>query len=79
MEHTQTTSGGCRSQANQTGGFFHKLTPAAMQDLNTMQFPSSYAANVVIFSEKDAVEGLYVVLEGEVPPSRVNEICCHIV
>ncbi len=66
MEHTYTTSGTSRSQANQTGGFFHKLTPAAMQDLNSMQFPSSYSANVVIFSEKDPVEGLYVVLEGEV-------------
>jgi CRP/FNR family transcriptional regulator len=66
MEHTHTISSNCRSQANQTGGFFRKLTPAVMQDFNSMQFPSSYAANVVIFSEKDPVEGLYVVLEGEV-------------
>jgi CRP/FNR family transcriptional regulator, cyclic AMP receptor protein len=66
MEYVQTTASSCRSQANQTGGFFHKLTPAAMQDFNSMQFPSSYAANVVIFSEKDPVEGLYIVLEGEV-------------
>jgi CRP/FNR family transcriptional regulator len=69
MEHVQTTSSSCRSQANQTGSFFHKLPPAALQDLNSMQFPSSYAANVVIFSEKDPVECLYVVLEGEVKVS----------
>jgi CRP/FNR family transcriptional regulator len=40
-----------------------------MQDLDSMQFPSSYPANVVIFSEKDPVEGLYIVLEGEVKVS----------
>jgi CRP/FNR family transcriptional regulator, cyclic AMP receptor protein len=66
MAHTQTTASTCLRQANQTGSFFHKLTPAALQDLNSVQFPSSYAANVVLFSEKDPVECLYVVLEGEV-------------
>ena len=66
MEHTHTTTSIGSSQANQTGGFFHKLTPAALQDLTSIEFPSSYAANMVIFSERDPVDCLYVVLEGEV-------------
>jgi CRP/FNR family transcriptional regulator len=66
MESTYMTSSSCRSQANMTGEFFSKLTPAAMQDLQSMQFPSSYAANVVLFSEKDAARGIYIVLEGEI-------------
>jgi CRP/FNR family transcriptional regulator len=31
-----------------------------------MQFPSSYAANVVLFSEKDPAQGIFTVIEGEV-------------
>ena len=60
MEITYTTSSNCRSQAKPAGEFFNKLSPAAMQDLQSMQFPSSYAANVVIFSEKDPAQGIYI-------------------
>ncbi len=66
MESNRETTGSCRNQANPAGEFFNKLTPAALQDLNSMQFPSSYAANVVLFSEKDPVKGIVIVLEGEV-------------
>jgi CRP/FNR family cyclic AMP-dependent transcriptional regulator len=45
------------------------LTPAALQDFLSMQFPSSYAANVVMFSEKDPVKGIFIVIEGEVKVS----------
>jgi CRP/FNR family transcriptional regulator len=69
MGSTQNTSNGCRSHANQAGEFFHKLSPAALQDLTSMQFPSSYAANVVLFSEKDDSNGLFIVLEGEIKVS----------
>ena len=69
MEITYTTSSNCRNLAKPAGEFFNKLTPAAMQDLQSMQFPSSYAANVVIFSEKDPAQGIYIVLEGEVKVS----------
>ena len=69
MEHTHTTSSSCRSQAKQSGEFFNKLSPAALQDLQSMQFPSSYAPNVVLFSEKDPVKGIYIVLEGDVKVS----------
>jgi len=66
MESIRETTGSCRNHANQAGEFFNKLSPAALHDLNSMQFPSSYAANVVLFSEKDAVNGIFFVLEGEV-------------
>lgn len=66
MESTYTTSSSCRTQTTLTGEFFKKLTPAALQDFQSLQFPSSYAANVVIFSERDSAQGVYVVLEGEI-------------
>ena len=69
MGHAQTTASICRSQSNHTGEFFSRLSPAALQDLDSMQFPSSYAANVVLFSEKDPSKGIYIVLEGEVKVS----------
>jgi CRP/FNR family cyclic AMP-dependent transcriptional regulator len=69
METTYNTMSGCRSQLNRGSEFFNKLTPAALQDLKSMEFPSSYGANVVLFSEKDPVEGIAIVLEGEVKMS----------
>ena len=69
MESIYTASNSCRSQASVAGEFFKKLTPAASQDLQSMQFPSSYAANVVLFSEKDPAHGIYIVLEGEIKVS----------
>ena len=68
MESTHT-SDSCRNQARPAGEFFNKLTSAALADLNSLLFPSSYAANVVLFSEKDPVQGIFVVTEGEVKVS----------
>src|SRR3984957_3045809 len=57
----------CRtSQPQPTGKFFDKLTPAALEDLATMQNPAAYPANRVLFSEKEAARGVFVVLSGEV-------------
>lgn len=69
MTSTYMTSSSSSTQAKLPGEFYTKLTPAALQDFQSMQFASSYAANVVIFSEKDAAQGVYVVLEGEVKVS----------
>ncbi len=66
MMTTQTISSTYTNQAIHTGGFFTQLNPAALQNFQAMQFPSSYQANVVLFSEKDAAHGIYVVLEGEI-------------
>ena len=66
MESRYMTSNSSSTQAKLASEFFNKLTPAAQEDFQSMQFPSSYAANVVIFSEKDPAHGLYIVVEGEV-------------
>jgi CRP/FNR family transcriptional regulator, cyclic AMP receptor protein len=65
MASTYTTSSISSTQAS-PAEFFNKLSPAALQSFQSMQFPASYAANVIIFSEKDPAEGVYIVLEGEV-------------
>ncbi len=64
---TMPSAVGNRSiQVERTGEFFKKLSPAAFKDLASLQFPSSYAANVILFSEKEEARGVFVVLEGEV-------------
>ena len=65
MESTYTTSNS-RNQTRPAGDFLNKLTPDALQGLNSLLFPSSYAANVVLFTEKDSAQGIFVVLEGDV-------------
>jgi len=66
MASTYTTSSNSTTQLSPAGEFLNTLTPAALQDFQSMQFPSSYAPNVVLFSEKDPAQGVFVVLEGEV-------------
>src|SRR5579863_3206598 len=55
-----------RSQVQRTGEFFSKLSPEALRDLTSLEHPSSYPANMILFSEKEPARGIYVVLEGEV-------------
>jgi CRP/FNR family transcriptional regulator len=69
MENTNTTINSFRNQEAPTSEFFSKLTPAAWEDLNSLMFPSSHAANVVLFSEKDPAQGIFIVMEGEVKVS----------
>lgn len=66
MGTMQNAIGGCVSQAMLDGEFFNKLSPLAMKDLASMTFASSYPAGMILFSEKDAAPGIYIVLEGEV-------------
>jgi CRP/FNR family cyclic AMP-dependent transcriptional regulator len=66
MATIYTTSSSSSTQTKPVGEFFNQLSPAALQDFQSMLFPSSYAANVVIFSEKDPAQGVYIVLDGEV-------------
>ncbi|HEY1984272.1 MAG TPA: Crp/Fnr family transcriptional regulator [Terracidiphilus sp.] len=69
MGITHNLTSNCRSQSNHAGEFFRKLSAAALQDIASLQFPSSYGANVVLFSEKDEAKGLFIVLEGEIKVS----------
>jgi CRP/FNR family transcriptional regulator len=59
----------CKDQAQWTGDFFDQLTPEALKDLASMAHPSSYPANVILFSEMEAPQRVYLVLEGEVKVS----------
>lgn len=55
------------SNLAQTGcEFFDKLTPSAFRDLTSIMFTSSYAPNITLFSEKEPVRGIYIILSGEV-------------
>lgn len=66
MATMQSGVSGCGSPVRFAGEFFNKLSAEAMKDLGTMAFASSYPAGVILFSEKDAAPGVYIVLEGEV-------------
>ncbi len=63
MRETMTTS---RSQAQRSGEFFKKLTPAALRDLESMEFPTLYQPGVQLFSEKSASTGIFILISGEV-------------
>lgn len=69
MEFDRNASVNCRSHVNRMNDFSARLTPEALQDLRSMEFPQSYGANVVLFSEKDPVVGIWVVMEGEIKVS----------
>ena len=63
IRETMTTS---RSQAQRSGEFFKKLTPAALRDLESMEFPTLYQPGVQLFSEKSASTGIFILISGEV-------------
>ena len=63
MRETMTTS---RTEAQRSGEFFKKLSPAALSDLESMEFPTLYQPGVQLFSEKSASAGIFIVVSGEV-------------
>jgi len=63
MRETMTTS---RTEAQRSGEFFKKLSPAALSDLESMEFPTLYQPGVQLFSEKSASTGIFIVVSGEV-------------
>jgi len=66
MQAMRETNSGCTSQTQRTCEFFKKLTPSASRDLESMEFPTSYQPGVLLFSEKTASSGLFIILSGEV-------------
>jgi CRP/FNR family transcriptional regulator len=48
------------------GDFFKNWSNAALDDWASMEHPHSYGPNHALFSEREEVHGLYVVLEGEI-------------
>ena len=55
-----------RIARQRTGEFFEKLNAVALEDLERMEHPSMYPANVVLFTERQTLPGVYVILSGEV-------------
>jgi CRP/FNR family cyclic AMP-dependent transcriptional regulator len=73
MGTMQNAVAGCASQPRLVGEFFNKLSPLALKDLSAMALPLSYPAGRILFSEKDPIPGVYIVLEGEVKLSMNSQ------
>jgi CRP/FNR family cyclic AMP-dependent transcriptional regulator len=61
-----TRDGSRSSQPGRAGEFFSKLTDSSLEDFFEMEYPRSYAANVVLFREMEQATALYVILDGSV-------------
>ena len=59
----ETNSG---SKVQRPGEFFKKLSPSALRDLESMEFPTLYQPGMQLFSEKSVPAGVYIVVSGEV-------------
>jgi CRP/FNR family transcriptional regulator, cyclic AMP receptor protein len=66
MQTMRETTTNSRTEAQRSGEFFKKLTPAALRDLESMEFPTLYQPGVQLFSEKTAPTGVFIVVSGEV-------------
>jgi CRP/FNR family cyclic AMP-dependent transcriptional regulator len=66
MDSTREPMNCRKPQAQPTCGFFTKLSPVAMKDIESLQTPADIPANRVLFSEKEPARGVFVVLSGEV-------------
>jgi len=56
----------CQTCRLRTNGFFCQLPAAAVKDLDAVKFISAYPQAAVLFMEKQAPRGIYVLCEGEV-------------
>jgi CRP/FNR family transcriptional regulator, cyclic AMP receptor protein len=54
------------TKVQRPGEFFNKLSPAALRDLESMEFPTLYQPGVLLFSEKSTPAGIFIVISGEV-------------
>jgi CRP/FNR family transcriptional regulator, cyclic AMP receptor protein len=55
----------CQTCKLRADGFFCQLPPAALKDLNAIKFMSAYPEKAVLFMEKQATRGIYLLCEGE--------------
>ncbi|MGO9336551.1 MAG: Crp/Fnr family transcriptional regulator [Terracidiphilus sp.] len=66
MQTTSDAARGCGNPVQAGSEFFSKLSSEALKDLMSLEHPASYPSNMMLFSEKDAAQGVFVLLEGEV-------------
>ena len=53
VQAIRETTSSCRSQAQRSGEFFKKLSPAALKDLESLEFPTAYRARRDSFFRED--------------------------
>jgi CRP/FNR family transcriptional regulator, cyclic AMP receptor protein len=56
----------CQSCKSRADNFFCQLSPAALNDFNTLKSPATYPAGSVLFLEKQDPRGIFVLCAGEV-------------
>jgi len=61
-DQTNTTPAPCRTP--RVGGFLHKLSPAALADLNSIRPAASYEPGDMLFAEKQESAGVFILREG---------------
>jgi CRP/FNR family transcriptional regulator len=66
MQTTHNAVSGSPNHAPLTGDFFNKLSAIARQDLQSMVHPTAYPSNILLYSEKQVPQGIYIVVSGEV-------------
>jgi len=66
MQIMRNAVSGSEGHTQLAGDFFSKLSPAARKDMELMVFPTAYPSGVVLFSEKETPQGIYIILAGEV-------------
>jgi CRP/FNR family transcriptional regulator, cyclic AMP receptor protein len=66
MQTIRETTTSFRNQAQRPGEFFKNLSPAALRDLESMEFPTPYQPGMLLFSEKSTPAGIFIVVSGEV-------------
>ena len=66
MLTTRDTMNTSKGQTQRAGEFFKRLSPAALRDLESMEFPTLYQPGMMLFSEKTTPAGIFIVLSGEV-------------
>ena len=55
----------CQTCTRRANGFFCQLPPEALKDLESIKFVSAYPENALLFLEKQAPRGIYLLCEGE--------------
>lgn len=66
MYTTSEAMTGSKGQTNRPGEFLRKLSPAALRDLDSMEFPTLYQPGQLLFSEKALPAGIFIVVSGDV-------------
>jgi len=66
MQTMHDAARGSATSVQSGSEFFSKLLPEALKDLMSLEHPTSYPSNMILFSEKEVTQGAFVVLEGEV-------------